>query len=761
MSNQDHSWLQNLTSNFGPALPLLLFGTTFFLNYIQSKKIKNNDGPMYSFLNDDKLPTSSIKTQDFYTYFNLPRVQRNVLSPYSASSTTTSLNEELKNLLKYYDVDPENGFIPGEDPLLQLPEYFAPWENVAKQIPSILGLGQCQIRDVLLSLPLLDVKSLYGNERALRRAHLILCIFAHSFVWGIDVSREGSENKYHKYSDVIPANIAIPLWKVSKQLKLPPVLGHPSIVLNNWRKIDPEGEICMENVATLNNFLGGKDESWFYLITLDVEAKGAKAVVPIMLIMLAIETYKKHLDPTYTSPFLEKFNSSNITSGPPSSLEEIDTYLPLHFVNNHHSSSEAENYHNYERLLHYSIENLKKAKSSIDNMTTSINRMYEGCMPYIFYNRVRPFLPAWKQNPAMPFGVLYEGVDIDGNIVDEEKDPNEEPYDDFHSHNISLFPERIKDTDRASHASVDKLSHLTSEERKALQEKYKDYRQYFGGSAAQSSLLPFLDITLGVDHHNRFAPGSHPFSKLGGSCSYAGTGVNTENKESKCPFSKFLPSKSSTTCPVEKNVAAGSSPFLLDMRNYMFYTHREFLSFLELTTNIRQFVLIVNSQLKDLIGQLPSSTSMLMNNLIAHYDQTINSLKRFRSSHLDIVFKYIIQVQKDELRRIEENLHESAYTTKATELTPSSSQEDLPISSASAESVFTHSENDHEDDIVKRVGDKEAIVTSSEIDLVVNKLKGLGGSSGGKGTGGTDLLTFLKPLKDNVANKIINKSTKY
>ena len=48
----------------------------------------------------------------------------------------------------------------------------------------------------------------------LRRAHLLLCLFAHAYVWG------GPEPLDH-----IPEGIAKPLWEVSKKLGMPPVLG--------------------------------------------------------------------------------------------------------------------------------------------------------------------------------------------------------------------------------------------------------------------------------------------------------------------------------------------------------------------------------------------------------------------------------------------------------------------------------------------------------------------------------------------------------
>ena len=43
-------------------------------------------------------------------------------------------------------------------------------------------------------------------------------------------------------------------------------------------------------------------------------------------------------------------------------------------------------------------------------MCESLSAMREGCHPFIFYHRVRPFLSAWKHNPTLPNGIIYEGV---------------------------------------------------------------------------------------------------------------------------------------------------------------------------------------------------------------------------------------------------------------------------------------------------------------------------------------------------------------
>jgi indoleamine 2,3-dioxygenase len=43
-------------------------------------------------------------------------------------------------------------------------------------------------------------------------------------------------------------------------------------------------------------------------------------------------------------------------------------------------------------------------------MYATLARMPEHCDPYIYYHRVRPYIHGWKNNPALPKGVIYEGV---------------------------------------------------------------------------------------------------------------------------------------------------------------------------------------------------------------------------------------------------------------------------------------------------------------------------------------------------------------
>ena len=53
---------------------------------------------------------------------------------------------------------------------------------------------------------------------------------------------------------------------------------------------------------------------------------------------------------------------------------------------------------------------LEEVAAALEAMLASLRRMPERCDPYIYFSRVRPFIHGWKNHPALPNGVVYEGV---------------------------------------------------------------------------------------------------------------------------------------------------------------------------------------------------------------------------------------------------------------------------------------------------------------------------------------------------------------
>lgn len=153
-------------------------------------------------------------------------------------------------------------------------------------------------------------------------------------------------------ADRLPAVLAVPWHAVSEALGRPPVLSYASYALDNWRRLDPAEGIALGNIALLQNFLGGIDEEWFILIHVDIEAGAAPALAAI-------------------GPALEA-----VAEDRPEELER----------------------------------HLNSIEKALDRMYETLARMPEHCDPYIYYHRVRPYIHGWKNNPALPNGVIYEGV---------------------------------------------------------------------------------------------------------------------------------------------------------------------------------------------------------------------------------------------------------------------------------------------------------------------------------------------------------------
>ncbi|MDX1521192.1 MAG: indoleamine 2,3-dioxygenase [Anaerolineae bacterium] len=245
--------------------------------------------------------------------------------------------------LAHYHVDSQRGFLPAEDPLRQLPSAYSAWEHIAAQVPALLLTER--LRPELERLSPLAIEGLETN-RHLQRAMLLLSVFGNAYVWA------GPEP-----APKIPLGVAIPLTQVAKNLGRPPIVAHASMVLNNWRRLDPTQPIALDNLDTLQLFLGGLDERWFYLTTVAIEAEGARALPALVPAIEAVA-----------------------------------------ITQNEVSQSEVSRCEVIERSL-------QTVYTAIEAITTILLRIPEKCDPYIFFHRVRPFLAGWNAP-----GVIYEGV---------------------------------------------------------------------------------------------------------------------------------------------------------------------------------------------------------------------------------------------------------------------------------------------------------------------------------------------------------------
>ncbi|MEM6514325.1 MAG: indoleamine 2,3-dioxygenase [Pseudomonadota bacterium] len=151
---------------------------------------------------------------------------------------------------------------------------------------------------------------------------------------------------------VLPACIARPLYQLATRLDQPPILTYSQYVLDNWTLLNKDGAIDLENTAIVQPFLSGEDEAWFILIHVAIEAQAA-----------------------------------GLFSRVPTAIEAAAA--------------------GDRRAL---VRALTGMIGAWDRMIAIFDRMPERCDPYIYFQRVRPWIHGWKDNPALPDGIVYEGV---------------------------------------------------------------------------------------------------------------------------------------------------------------------------------------------------------------------------------------------------------------------------------------------------------------------------------------------------------------
>ena len=185
-------------------------------------------------------------------------------------------------------------------------------------------------------------------------------------------------------------------------------------------------------------------------------------------------------------------------------------------------------------------ECLQILAETIDDIVSLLLRMYENCDPHIFYHRIRTFLAGSRHmgDAGLDHGVVYE----DGSGT--------EPY-----------------------------------------------VQYGGASNAQSSLIQFFDLVLGIEHR---------------------------------PTGEGKPDGSSSESDREGPQAPKQS-FIQDMRSYMPGPHRRFLEYVGTVANIKDYV---NAHLSN-------------RSLIIAYDACLAMLRNLRDKHIQIVTRYIINKQRE------------------------------------------------------------------------------------------------------------------
>jgi indoleamine 2,3-dioxygenase len=222
-----------------------------------------------------------------------------------------------------------------------LPASFDPVLEVANSLSDWLTSDQLRRHLAALPDPVSGTFLAEASNAQLRAAMVRYTFLTQAYVWGRPEA-----------APALPASLARPVWALAEKLGTKPLLIYANYVLDNWALIDPAGGIDLGNIRMVQKFLGGRDEAWFVLVHVAIEAKAGGVLGMFGDVLKASE---------------EKDSGS---------LEMLFSSMNIIW----------------------------------DEINAIFDRMPESCDPYIYFNRVRPYIHGWKDNPALPNGIVYEGV---------------------------------------------------------------------------------------------------------------------------------------------------------------------------------------------------------------------------------------------------------------------------------------------------------------------------------------------------------------
>lgn len=187
---------------------------------------------------------------------------------------------------------------------------------------------------------------------------------------------------------------------------------------------------------------------------------------------------------------------------------------------------------------------LNRFAEIVDAVNVVLQQMYRHCDPHVFYNRIRPYLAGSKNMPETPRGIFLDQGSGKG-----------------------------------------------------------EFKHYRGGSNAQSSLIQFFDIVLGVQHRP--------------------TGETRQRQEQRLQNPGGISSSSSDESGEGRRRWHN---FLMEMRTYMPGPHRRFLEHVSSVANIHEYVRSNESD----------------QGLVTAFNAAVAMVKALRTTHITMVSRYIV-----------------------------------------------------------------------------------------------------------------------
>ena len=267
------------------------------------------------------------------------------------------VNNQIKSLMEENHVSSKTGFL-SESPLRNLPSTNDKQQTEDFKLLDKIGHSIDQIiRDKKAAETVKDLKTPGWTFENLPRevTHRLMLIYAmlmHAYFREILPYKNVNELMKDTNKKLLPQQIAVPLWKLSKITGIAPSMSYGLYSLWNYYKKDPNKPLNLENVELIQSFTGSLDEKWFVWIHQIVEITFAQTI-----------------------PELAK--ASLLSSPPESNDPEITNEI---------------------------IKSLDKASLIMRDVVSVLERMRENCSYKDYFDKVRIFY-------SIPKNIVFEGVD--------------------------------------------------------------------------------------------------------------------------------------------------------------------------------------------------------------------------------------------------------------------------------------------------------------------------------------------------------------
>lgn len=283
-------------------------------------------------------------------------------------SDCAELRNEVRLLMEKHGVSFETGFL-AERPLRRLPKDaadaaqtndFMRLDAMAYALERTISERKVAESIERLAVPRWPFENLPWP--VVSRLMLIYAMTTHAYFREVYPYGNVSELMQDQSRKILPAQLAVPLWRASRRIGMEPTMSYGLYALWNYYRKDPEKPVSLENIELLHSFTGTLDERWFVWIHQAVEVAFAPAI-PELLRACWLSRVR---DPDGSIP------------SPPTLAEDM--------------------------IVEEMIRCLNNATKAARDAVAVLKRMREHCDYGTYFNRVRLFF-------TYPNSVVFDGVE--------------------------------------------------------------------------------------------------------------------------------------------------------------------------------------------------------------------------------------------------------------------------------------------------------------------------------------------------------------